>query len=94
MFNLHAVIGCHCAVKRDCIFHVLTPLPINNSAQAKIDIYLTIILSLLKLEINPPFHQYLPYFSSDKLVRLLISHYSTDQYSVCQAAYMSLLSSV
>lgn len=38
LFNLHAVIGCHCAVKRDCIYHVLTPLPVNNLAQVKIDL--------------------------------------------------------
>lgn len=36
--NLHVVIGCHCAVKRDCTYHVLTPLPINNVAQVKIDL--------------------------------------------------------
>lgn len=40
MFYLHGVIGCLCAVKRDCMYLVLTPLSINYSVQVKIDILL------------------------------------------------------
>lgn len=58
MFNLHDVIGCHCAVKRDCIYHLLLPFPSITGPKSKQSCYSPIILS--SETGNEPFYSSVP----------------------------------